>query len=178
MAATRIKTFLTADELAQPFAIDDSDENKFAVDVDGEFTWETVGKLIEKFEIPDEDAHGGPGRGGGRERKEKKDKPKSAKVNKKSFWKRKSGKEEVLPTTADLDEKEGGMEEKEKEEGKPFELKNIKMQIPKGSFVAIVGRIGSGKVCDAVRGDFPCLLTPSAELIASSCHRGDATHQG
>ena len=107
MAATRIKTFFTADELAEPFAIDDSDENKFAVDVDGDFTLETVGKRIEKFEMPDANAHGGPGRGGGRERKEKKDKPKSAKVSKKAFWKRKSGKEEVLPTTADSDEKDG-----------------------------------------------------------------------
>ena len=178
MATTRIKTFLTADELAEPFAIDDSDENEFAVDVDGDFTWETVGKRIEKFEIPDANAHGGPGRGGGRERTGKKDKPKSAKVNKKAFWKRKSGKEEVLPTTADSDEKEGGKEQEEKEEGKPFELKNLKMQIPKGSFVAIVGRVGLGKVCDAVLGVFLCLLTPSAELIASSYHRGDATHQG
>ena len=142
MATTRITKFLTADELGEPFAIHDSDENTLAVDVDGDFTWETVGKRVEKFEIPDAD---GP-RGGGRERKEKKDKPISVKVNKKAFWKRESGKEEVLPTTADSDEKEGGKEEKEKEEGKPFELKNLKMQIPKGSFVAIVGRVGSGKV--------------------------------
>ena len=145
VAAARISKFLTAEELAEPFAIDDRDENKIAVDVDGDFTWETVGKRIEKFEIPDV-VGGGPGRGGGgRERKQKKVKPKSdkkAKVGKKAFWQKKSGKEEVLPTTADSD----------KEEEKPFELKNLKMQISKGSFVAIVGRVGSGKVCDTALG--------------------------
>ena len=145
MAATRISKFLTADELAEPFAIDDRDENKMAVDVDGDFAWETVGKVVEKFEIPDTDGKMGPGGGGGRRRKEKKVKPKSAK---KALWKRKSGKEEVLPTTADSDKKDGEREEKVKEEEKPFELKNLKMQILKGSFVAIVGRVGSGKVCD------------------------------
>ena len=37
------------------------------------------------------------------------------------------------------------MKEKEKEE-KPFELVDVKLKIPRGSFVAIVGRVGSGKV--------------------------------
>ena len=155
VAAARISKFLTAEELAEPFAIDDRDENKIAVDVDGDFTWETVGKRIEKFEIPD-DVGGGPGRGGGgRERKQKKVKPKSdkkAKVGKKAFWQKKSGKEEVLPTTADSDKEDEKVEGKGKEEEKPFELKNLKMQISKGSFVAIVGRVGSGKVCDTALG--------------------------
>ena len=34
-----------------------------------------------------------------------------------------------------------------KPEDKPFELKNLELKIPKGAFVAIVGRVGSGKVC-------------------------------
>ena len=44
-------------------------------------------------------------------------------------------------------------EEKEQEkaeivdvEEKPFELKDLKFRVPKGAFVAIVGRVGSGKV--------------------------------
>ena len=31
------------------------------------------------------------------------------------------------------------------EEEKPFELRGMKLKIPKGAFVAIVGRVGSGK---------------------------------
>jgi ABC-type nitrate/sulfonate/bicarbonate transport system ATPase subunit len=39
--------------------------------------------------------------------------------------------------------------EKDKEdEGaeRPFELKNLKLVIPQGTFVAIIGRVGCGKV--------------------------------
>ena len=51
--------------------------------------------------------------------------------------------ETVLPvTTADLEKKD--VEKNDQET--PFELKNLKMSITKGAFVAIVGRIGSGKV--------------------------------
>jgi len=32
------------------------------------------------------------------------------------------------------------------EEEKPFALTNLALRVPKGSFVAIVGRVGSGKV--------------------------------
>ena len=74
---------------------------------------------------------GSKGKGGDKEKKKKK--------------KAKKGKGgEVLPTVAPQNE------EKEKEgkeaEGKPFELKNLNLKIPKGAFVAIVGRVGSGKV--------------------------------
>lgn len=31
-------------------------------------------------------------------------------------------------------------------EEQPFQLKNLKLTIPKGAFVAIIGRVGSGKV--------------------------------
>lgn len=51
----------------------------------------------------------------------------------------------MLPTTASGDEEKKKAEE-DKEEEKPFELKDLNLKIPKGSFVAIVGRVGSGKV--------------------------------
>ena len=64
----------------------------------------------------------------------------------------KKGKAEgdVLPTTiADLG-KDGVTlrEEKDKDEGAehPFELNNLKFVIPQGAFVAIIGRVGCGKV--------------------------------
>ncbi len=49
----------------------------------------------------------------------------------------------LLPvrTTEDKEERESIQESE-----KPFELTDIALQVPKGSFVAIVGRVGSGKV--------------------------------
>ena len=92
VALRRIGTFMRAEELAVPYEIDPHADA--AVDVDGDFTWETVRK--------DATNENGPSSGGGEERKEK--------------------------------------------EEKPFELIDVKLKIPRGSFVAIVGRVGSGKV--------------------------------
>ena len=51
--------------------------------------------------------------------------------------------ETSLPvTTADLEKEDVGKNDQET----PFELKNLKMSVPKGAFVGIVGRVGSGKV--------------------------------
>ena len=36
--------------------------------------------------------------------------------------------------------------DEKKDEDQPFELVDLKLKIPRGSFVAIVGRVGSGKV--------------------------------
>ena len=87
---------------------------------------------------------GGRGRGGGRGgaaggRKESKDKKSGKKGGKKSDG-------VILPTSVapgDGDKEKG----QDAEEEKPFALNGIKLTIPKGSFVAIVGRVGSGKVC-------------------------------
>ncbi|KAI0717423.1 multidrug resistance-associated ABC transporter [Cerioporus squamosus] len=125
VALRRISTFLRAEELAVPYTIDPSSE--VALDVDGDFTWEEVrkGNTASKF------AHGKHSKAGKDERaKAKEDKRKS---------KGKKG-EPVLPTTASPEEKE-----KEKDAEKPFELKDLKLKVPRGAFVAIVGRVGSGK---------------------------------
>ena len=128
---------MRAEELSVPYEIDPSAVD--AIDVDGDFTWEGVRKddntvnLAAKFE------------------EDKKDEPKDAGKKRK----KKGG--ELLPTATDLPEKSSGRSDENvpttgggsgdvKEEGKPFELKDIKLKIPKGSFVAIVGRVGSGKV--------------------------------
>ncbi|KAF8882127.1 P-loop containing nucleoside triphosphate hydrolase protein [Infundibulicybe gibba] len=42
-------------------------------------------------------------------------------------------------------ETEGKLEEPKFSKGKPFELNNLKLSVEKGAFVAIVGRVGSGK---------------------------------
>lgn len=41
---------------------------------------------------------------------------------------------------------EEGEKKSEEPKEEPFELKDLKMDVPKGAFVAIVGRVGSGKV--------------------------------
>jgi len=121
VAIGRIQKFLTAEELAEPHSVDY--HMKYAVTVDGDFTWETAGKLESKFDT-------GAQNGG-----------------KKSKGRKANGKAEegpVLPMSVRT--VQSGGEEKEKEEEEPFELKNLKLSVPKGAFVAIVGRVGSGKV--------------------------------
>ena len=131
VALGRIGDFLTADELEDPYEVDDSAENKWALRVDGSFTWETVGKPVAgKF------GHPGPagklaGAGGkpGHEKKQKRAKGRKS--------------EPILPTTAPS-VGPSTTEDKNKDE-KPFALENMSLRIPKGSFIAIVGRVGSGK---------------------------------
>ncbi|TBU42097.1 multidrug resistance-associated ABC transporter [Dichomitus squalens] len=138
VALRRIGTFLRAEELAVTYEIDANAEA--AIDLDGDFTWETVRKdanavnLAAKF---DKDKKG-------RGRREKGAGKKGGK----------KGNESLLPTAANtpagastpVRSAEGGSEGKDKEkEDKPFELKDVNLKIPRGSFVAIVGRVGSGK---------------------------------
>lgn len=141
VALRRISTFLSAEEVADPYKIDA--DAKYAVDVDGDFRWETThkGSSGSKFDVK-----GKPGskKPDAKKKPEAKEKPKSEGQAKKGrfFGKKKKG--AILPTTASkTSDKKAG--EKEKEEEKPFELSNLKFQVPKGSFVAVIGRVGSGK---------------------------------
>ncbi|KAG6873111.1 hypothetical protein C0995_002774 [Termitomyces sp. Mi166 len=118
VALTRISKFLSAEELGDLYSLDESLPT--AVDIDGNFVWETAGK------IPIDDKSG----------KNKNATKEQAKRNKRRDL-------DTLPTNTDeLDT----TQEKGHEEEKPFELKNLKLRVPKGSFVAIVGQVGSGKV--------------------------------
>ena len=129
VALGRIGKFLTAEELAEPYAIERG--SKDAVKADGDFTWETTkGTGIEsKFEVK------GKGKGGqGEKKKGEKKKEK------------KGGKDSILPVTAPGSNENEKSQDKEKEsDEKPFQLNGLKVNIPRGSFVAIVGRVGSGK---------------------------------
>lgn len=131
VALGRIGKFLTAEELAEPYLIDQ--ESKFAVNVEGDFTWEAAATnaLGAKFS--------GPGGGGKGAPKPKKDAQKG-----KKGAKGKKDKKGVLPTTA-AEGTETPPPEKEKADDKPFDLKGLRLKIAKGSFVAVVGRVGSGK---------------------------------
>lgn len=125
---------MTAEELGEPYRIDY--ECKHAVEVDGDFTWEIARK---------------PAKGGGGKdnpsAKTAKQKDQKKKSEKRELFQRKNGKDPVLPIVASSGESvDTPQKEVEKAGDKPFELKNLKFKVPKGSFVAIVGRVGSGKV--------------------------------
>ncbi|TFK50066.1 multidrug resistance-associated ABC transporter [Heliocybe sulcata] len=129
VALQRISRFLVSEELEEPYSVDEG--SKDAVRVKGSFEWETAGgpgAAGGKFDA------GGRGRGRGR--------GKGGRKGRGVFGRKKRG--EVLPTTGDGKEGEGE-KKKGKEEEKPFGLKDVEVRIPKGSFVAIVGQVGTGK---------------------------------
>ncbi|CAL1711021.1 unnamed protein product [Somion occarium] len=139
VALGRISKFLMAEEIAEPYTIEPN--SKFAVDVDADFRWETAYKA----------ASGGPkfarGKAAAAKTTQKNvqaknaEKPQSS--GKRSWFSKRKNNENVLPTTSIEESKQEEIEEKD--EDKPFALHGLKLQIPKGSFVAIVGRVGSGK---------------------------------
>ncbi|TFK23810.1 ATP-dependent bile acid permease [Coprinopsis marcescibilis] len=120
VAVRRIGAFLTAEDLPKPYDI--SERLDIALEADGDFAWETVNP-------PDHATSS----------KDKKAKKKADKKN------GKQGSE--LPqygNEKDVDNK-SETTEGEKDEEKPFELNDFKLRAPKGAFIGIVGRVGSGK---------------------------------
>lgn len=140
VALSRVGTFLSAEELEEPHKIDHG--SKYAVQVDGDFTWETAGKMEgSKF-------HTAGGRGKGNKDGKKAGGNSKGETNPGKTAKKTKEEPSILPTTnADTVVKEGSVrsgetEETKKEpeeEEKPFELKGLKLTIPRGSFVGIVG---------------------------------------
>ncbi|KAJ3915478.1 multidrug resistance-associated ABC transporter [Lentinula edodes] len=132
VAMGRIGKFLKAEELAESYTIDF--ERKHAVEVDGDFSWESAGKIVEtKFEKGAKNDHV-PNSG---VRSEKDGKPAKA-VSK-------STQDETLPTTFQDIKTTQDIDSDPPKEDEPFVLRNLKFNVPKGSFVAIVGTVGSGK---------------------------------
>ena len=126
VATGRLSKFYLAEELDDPYLIDTDRKN--AVDVDGDFTWESTaeeGKAADA--TPDEAA------------------AKPDEAADKSFAMTKTEDEKVAGSSAG--EKGKDKEAKDEKPAEPvFQLENLKMSVPKGAFVAIVGPIGSGKV--------------------------------
>jgi ABC-type glutathione transport system ATPase component len=132
----RISTFLTAEELADPYTRDPA--SKYAIDVDGDFTWEVVEAAEEEYDDPFASAASKELRKAEakkREKAQKKAKKDAEKARKKGL---------PLPTTAITEEKQ------EIPPDPPFELKGLKLAISRGSFVGIVGQVGSGKVLSSI----------------------------
>lgn len=153
----RISKFLTAEELAEPYKIESG--RPIAVEVDGDFTWEVVpSALLQAANAGFAGrGRGGAARGTGRGGRG------GGNGNRQSWLKSRSKKETpTLPVSKKDADTTGSNEEHEESESKevdsekevqkldekPFELKGLKMSIPKGAFVGIVGRVGSGKVRD------------------------------
>ncbi|KAJ3517101.1 hypothetical protein NLJ89_g715 [Agrocybe chaxingu] len=134
VSTKRISTFLVAEELADPYRIEPT--STLAVQVDGDFEWETVLGLEKKPKDKESED---------KDNKKVDDAKKAEEKSHSGWWKRKKGpaSEQVLPVVS---EKEKSSTEVEPEpEEKPFGLKDLHLEIPKGSFVAIVGRVGCGK---------------------------------
>ncbi|KAF5390969.1 hypothetical protein D9757_004019 [Collybiopsis confluens] len=125
VALKRISTFLLAEERFEIYAIDLDSEN--AIECHGDFVWD-VPPLAKD---------------------EKSDAPENANVKQKQGEKKRSKKEKIVELTEErvlpITNPEHPEDPQIPQENKPFELKNLKLTIPKGAFVAIVGKVGSGK---------------------------------
>lgn len=117
VAVTRIGKLLLADEL--PNEVQINPNAKYAIQAEGDFTFESS---------KPPDAKGGP-LVFAKDRKAMAEKKKAKKAAK---LRQKKG----LPPLEDT---------KKEDEGVPFQIRNINLQIPRGSLVCVVGRIGSGK---------------------------------
>ena len=137
IALNRMSKFLSAEELEAPYVVDP--DAKDAVAMDADFTWEAVKKSDGKDKKKEGDeAKEDSG-------KAKKDNGKKEKTDKKADKKGKKEGKEAGPS-ASPDYKKEDTEPTPEPEDPPFEVKDIKVNISKGSLVGIVGKIGSGKV--------------------------------
>lgn len=120
VALRRIGEFLNAEEMPTPYEVDQSSAT--AVSLDADFAWEVAAEsAVDKLK----DKKGASA----------KDKKVAAAKEKKEKAKAKKGKSDLPSTTQDV---AMTSEEKEKEPEKPFELRGLKLNIPKGAFVAVV----------------------------------------
>jgi ATP-binding cassette, subfamily C (CFTR/MRP), member 1 len=146
----RISEFLAAEELAEPYRIDQT--LPLAVQVNGDFTWETVLGIKEEKGKAKEDSN--EDKGAPRKDKKKKTDKKAPKDELQSRWwkSKKTTTQDQLPSTIDDSNitGDGNNDSSEKPQEPPFSLNDIRFEVPKGAFVAIVGPIGCGKVSEEV----------------------------
>ncbi|EJD45474.1 cadmium ion transporter [Auricularia subglabra TFB-10046 SS5] len=128
----RMAKFLDAEEAPPPFEV--HKDGDVAVDIDGDFAWEE--------DVEEEDT-----------RKTKKDKEKDKEKDvtpKQGFFARfklgakKAPKGKEKETDADA-ETIAGEDLEKKKASEPFAIRDLKLQVHKGEFIAIVGRVGAGK---------------------------------
>jgi ATP-binding cassette subfamily C (CFTR/MRP) protein 1 len=159
VALERISKYLLAEELGEPFMLEGDSE--WAVEINnGSFVWETAtpthdpkkgkkgktGKTggdakddLEKKEINETKRGKGLKEGLFRNKKAASSAPKLS--NERDALSIHSGASSI--TLTPTPQACPSIQSREEDE-KPFELRNLNLQIPKGSFVAIVGRVGTG----------------------------------
>lgn len=143
----RISTFLVAEELPGQYKIDRDLPD--ALQINGDFEWETVYRPPSAKDFEQEDATA-IREAYTKEQKEKKEKEKEKAKKKKKAASGTDEKAEIGSPTIDASVTEKAPVEKEEKEekpaDKPFGIKGIDIVVPRGSFMAIVGTVGSGKV--------------------------------
>lgn len=173
ISLSRITKFLLAEELVPELRVDPSQDN--AVLVNGDFEWHTMDggvQAVEQKEANDlmEEA------------KKKNEQTEHLGKDRKRRWKFWKEQEDIsavgieLASTSEATREDGrpspGFE------GKPFGLKDLQLEIRRGEFIAIVGRVGSGKVCIIPVAYYASPFTPQTELDPSSIDWRDEAYKG
>lgn len=141
----RISKFLLAEDRPPAYAFDlvgEGEVGKNAIECEGDFVWDVV-TGSDKAEIVKEVKDAKPEDVVKGYKKPKKEKEK-VQVQEKDGQSDKRDSDSLLPTF--INPSSIGQQADAEAEEQPFQLKNLKLAIPKGAFVAIVGRVGSGKV--------------------------------
>ncbi|KAF8753349.1 Multidrug resistance-associated ABC transporter [Rhizoctonia solani] len=146
VALGRIAKFLTSEELEDQFEV--RLENDYAVDIRGTFTWERGGTPQGSTQEEDKDKDAtlkSAATETSKPTKEQLAKKKADDKEKKRLEqeKKKREKERLAKKKRGIDPNDSSDEEEDGSE--PFRLVDVNLQIPRGAFVGIVGRIGSGK---------------------------------
>ncbi|KAG9103477.1 hypothetical protein FRC06_010585, partial [Ceratobasidium sp. 370] len=146
VALNRISKFLTSEELEDEFEV--QPEGKYAVDIRGTFTWErggapvdakskTKGKKAAAAKTTEVEAPKLDKEALAKKKAEDQEKKAKEKEKKRREKQRLAQKKKGIDPNDSSDEEPVGPE--------PFKLVDVNLQIPKGSFVGIAGKIGSGK---------------------------------
>jgi ATP-binding cassette subfamily C (CFTR/MRP) protein 1 len=174
VALRRISKYLLAEELQeQP---DIAYGLKYAIEADGDFTWETASPAGTTTSSDGIAKTAPAGRVG-----EKELSPSDSK-GRGPFARRKRMEEaSILPTGAKAEQENRQADATvpmSKEDRQPFELKSVGLKVPRGSFVAIVGPVGSGKVIHVCFCVIPCRSALSPEFYLAGADRRNAQDQG
>lgn len=174
VSAGRIRTFLLSEELSTAYTIEPG--RKFGLHVDGDFQWESLKGLVLDEKPLDIEAEAKKIEEEQKLEEEKAKKKKQEEKARKKAEKRAKGGRMVEETEKPIQDEPNQTSEEPPVEEQPFGLQGLKFDVPKGSFVAIVGKVGSGKVS---RDNF-CVsnqLNLSLELYTTSANRRDEKNQ-
>ncbi|KAB5591062.1 Oligomycin resistance ATP-dependent permease YOR1 [Ceratobasidium theobromae] len=147
VALGRISKFLTSEELEDEFEV--QPESKSAVDIRGTFTWERGGSPQDGQPKPKGKKAAAAAKAAAAEApkptKEDAAKKKAEEKNKKTKETEKKQREKKRMTLKKKGIDPNDSSDEEENGPEPFRLVDVDLQIPRGSFVGIAGKIGSGK---------------------------------